>query len=224
MSEAKRILVVDDEPNVRLMMRTALESSGYAISEAEDGERALSELRTRAFDMVLLDLRMPLLDGIAALRRIREEGLAVPVVMITAHGSVPDAVEAMKLGAIDLVEKPIAPTALREIVAEVMARHQVSRSEEHVGFIGKEVRFEEVLSRAKRAMNQLRTEEAEAFLRRAIELDESSAEARTLLGVLFASEGRVYAAAEQFRAALKADPDYEAAKHNLQHLEARYSS
>ena len=94
----KCILIVDDEPNVRLMLRTALESAGYRVVEAADGLAALTRLRDAACDLVLLDLRMPKLDGIATLHRLRERGDATPVVMLTAHGSIPDAVDRDEAG------------------------------------------------------------------------------------------------------------------------------
>ena len=109
MTGAARILIVDDEPNVRLVFRTALEAVGYAVDEVADGGAALDRLRESPADLVLLDLQMPRLDGMATLARLREAGDDVPVVIITAHGSVPDAVAAMKLGAIDFLAKPLTP-------------------------------------------------------------------------------------------------------------------
>ena len=107
------ILIVDDEPNVRLVFRTTLESSGYKTSSAEDGETALMWLENTHFDLVLLDLQMPVMDGMEVLEGLREAGKDVPVVIVTAHGSVPNAVQAMKLGAIDFLSKPLSPDRLR---------------------------------------------------------------------------------------------------------------
>ena len=92
MSDAKHILIVDDEPNVRLVFRTALESAGYETSTAGDGEAALEVLERAPADLVLLDLQMPGLYGMEVLRRLRDAGNEVPVIFVTAHGSVPDAV------------------------------------------------------------------------------------------------------------------------------------
>src|SRR3954470_9520448 len=98
-----RILIVDDEPNVRLVFHTTLEASGYTVTEAEDGEKALVWSGNTPFDLVLLDLKMPNIDGMEVLESLRETGNDVPVVIITAHGNVPHAVHAMKLGAIDFL-------------------------------------------------------------------------------------------------------------------------
>ncbi len=118
-----RVLIVDDEPNVRLVLGTALSSVGYEVVEAEDGAKAIETLSSSGprFDLVLLDLQMPKVDGMEVLSRLREVGNTVPVVILTAHGSIPEAVTAMKLGAIDFLTKPITPEALRRVVAEVIA-------------------------------------------------------------------------------------------------------
>jgi DNA-binding response OmpR family regulator len=123
MSTAARILIVEDEPNVRLVFRTTLESNAYMLSTAEDGETALRWLEHSPYDLVLLDLQMPGLGGMEVLKRLRGTGHGVPVVIVTAHGSIPDAVQAMKLGAVDFLTKPVTPGALRAVVTEVLGRH-----------------------------------------------------------------------------------------------------
>ena len=99
-SQLNRILIVDDEPNVRLVFRTALESVGYTVAEAEDGASALEYLAGSPADRRLArspDAGHWRYGG--APRRLRDSGNDVPVVIVTAHGSIPDAVQAMKLGA-----------------------------------------------------------------------------------------------------------------------------
>ncbi|QDV39181.1 response regulator [Tautonia plasticadhaerens] len=228
MQRGARILIVDDEPNVRLMFRTTLAAGRYDVAEAADGEEALGLLHaSRPFDLVLLDLRMPLVDGMETLRRMRDEGLLVPVIVVTAHGSVPDAVEALKLGAIDFLQKPIRPEELRGVVAEVVARHgsalEPAGGRPPTTSTIEGYRFGEALARAKQAMNRLRRAEAELFLRRALELESLSAEAHTLLGVLLMAKDEPHAAREEFMLALESDPGFEAARHNLKHLQARFS-
>ena len=120
MNASKCVLIVDDEPNVRLMLRTTLETAGYRVLEAADGLAALAQLRQTSCDLILMDLRMPEVDGMWALYRLRERGDTTPVVVLTAHGSIPDAVTAMKLGACDFLAKPVTPDALRAVVAAVI--------------------------------------------------------------------------------------------------------
>jgi DNA-binding NtrC family response regulator len=188
MDQKKRILIVDDEPNVRLMLATALQSVGYGVVEAEDGEKALEQLNAggASFDLALLDLQMPRMDGMELVSRLRDAGSAVPVVILTAHGSIPEAVAAMKLGAIDFLTKPITPDALRRVVAEVIARHdssppQSSPAEPTLKLAdrSKQVAFD--LERAKRALNRCQFIEAEKILREILDHDPTSAEGTLLL-------------------------------------------
>jgi DNA-binding NtrC family response regulator len=117
-----RILIVDDEPSIRLGFRVALEVAGYEVAEAADGAAALEQLRNDPADLALLDLWMPLLDGMGTLRCLRDEGIDVPVVVVTAHGSIPLACQAMKLGAVEVLPKPVEPAALRQTVFEALVR------------------------------------------------------------------------------------------------------
>ncbi len=229
MSDAKRILIVDDEPNVRLVFRTALESTGREIAAAEDGEAALTLLAATRVDLVLLDLQMPRLGGMEVLERLRASGDSVPVIIVTAHGSVPDAVAAIKLGAIDFLAKPLTPDALRRAVAEVLDREPArSPAPPAAGRstgqpVTAEGRFVAHLRDAKRAINRRTFDEAEVFLREAIGLDPRSAEAHNLMGVLHESRSEHDASYASYRAALKADRGYEPARHNMQRYYERFT-
>lgn len=179
----KCILIVDDEPNVRLMLRTTLESSGYRVAEAVDGLAALEQLgaETGAFALIVLDLRMPRLDGMETLRRIRERRDPTPVVMLTAHGSVPDAVTAMKLGAIDFLAKPVTPGQLRAVVAEVIARNaEIPAAAPASAASSSRPLFAFELARARRAINRGNLVEAESLLREVLDNDPGAQEARAL--------------------------------------------
>jgi DNA-binding response OmpR family regulator len=229
MNRSEHILIVDDEPNVRLVFRTALESSGYRISSAEDGEKALLWLESAPIDLVLLDLQMPGMNGMDVLEALREAGNDVPVIIVTAHGNVPHAVQAMKLGAIDFMAKPLSPDALRAVVAEVLARHApLARPEpgsrravpEPVTTLSQ---FLANLAQAKRALNHRWFDEAEVYLKQAIALDGDSAEAHNLMGVLHESRNEHDASYREYKAALKADRHYDPAKHNMQRYYERFT-
>ena len=116
-----KILIVDDERNVRLMYRSALETIGYDVFEAESAEKATEEFAQQRFDLAIVDLRLPGRSGLDLLHEMAEQKSSTPAVMITAHGDVPNAVEAMKLGAIDFLQKPVLPDQLRQIVKEILA-------------------------------------------------------------------------------------------------------
>jgi two-component system, NtrC family, nitrogen regulation response regulator NtrX len=115
------ILVVDDEPGIRELMREILEEEGYEVRMAENGSAARAALEDRIPDLVLLDIWMPDVDGVTLLKEWKTQGrLTMPVVMMSGHGTVHTAVEATRLGAFDYLEKPIAYKQLLETVKKAM--------------------------------------------------------------------------------------------------------
>src|SRR5213080_3261674 len=102
------ILIVDDEPGIRQTLKGVLEDEGYKASVAESGEACIETLRKRPFDVVLLDVWLPGMDGLETLEKIRETGNAPEVIMISGHGTIETAVRATKLGAYDFLEKPLS--------------------------------------------------------------------------------------------------------------------
>jgi len=103
-----RILVVDDEAEIRRSVRMILEYEGYDVQEASNGPEALALIEREAPDLVFLDIKMPGVDGLEVLQKIRQLNESLPVVIISGHGTVSTAVEATKLGAFDFIEKPLA--------------------------------------------------------------------------------------------------------------------
>jgi len=103
---AHKILVVDDEKNMRELLCDLLEMEGFKAEPAADGESALTMARKKAPDLMVLDLRLPGIQGMEVLRTLKEEGAGFPVVIITAHGDINTAVEALKSGAADFIVKP----------------------------------------------------------------------------------------------------------------------
>lgn len=104
----KKILLIEDEEPIRRVLIRILEEENkdYLISECEDGKFGLAALKKENFDLVLCDIKMPKMDGIEVLQRARDEGIHVPFIMLTGHGNVTTAVEAMKSGAHDFISKP----------------------------------------------------------------------------------------------------------------------
>ena len=113
-----RILVVDDEPDVRDSLRRALQLEGYDVELAGDGQEALERLESDGIDAVVLDVSMPRLDGLEACRRLRQDGNALPVLMLTARDEVTDRVAGLDAGADDYLSKPFA---LEELLARLRA-------------------------------------------------------------------------------------------------------
>jgi two-component system response regulator AtoC len=118
-----RILIAEDQQDLRELLAMSLRDRGYAVTEAADGEEALTLLRSEPHELVLSDLRMPRMDGMSLLRETRKLKVTPAFIMITAHGSIPDAVEAMHHGAFDFVEKGCDPEELEMKVAQALGTH-----------------------------------------------------------------------------------------------------
>lgn len=131
MTAPGRILVVDDEPGIRSFLAECLELDGHTVLQAADGQKALAVLAKESVQVVLSDHRMPGMDGSELLRRIRAEQPEIEVIMVTAHGTVDTAVEAMKLGAFDYLQKPLSgPAEVRMLVARALERHRLRALQE----------------------------------------------------------------------------------------------
>ena len=132
---AKRILLVDDEPLIVKGLKYSLEQDGYQTDSAADGEEALNKFFNEPFDLILLDVMLPKLDGIEVCQRIREKS-DVPIIMLTAKGDEVDKILGLELGADDYITKPFS---VRELIARVKAllRRAAPQNEEegilHVG-------------------------------------------------------------------------------------------
>jgi DNA-binding NtrC family response regulator len=117
-----RILVADDEPSFRELLADILEGAGHEVVEVRDGVEALAALEQGSFNLVLTDQRMPRMDGLELVRRSRLLAAPPPVAVITAYGTIPDAVEAVRLGAADYLTKPLpSPAALLAVVERLLA-------------------------------------------------------------------------------------------------------
>jgi two-component system, OmpR family, alkaline phosphatase synthesis response regulator PhoP len=115
----KRLLLVEDEPGLVLTLRDRLTREGYAFESCADGESGLERAAREAFDLVLLDVMLPRLNGFDVLRELRKRGVETPVIMLTAKGQVVDKVVGLKLGADDYVTKPFE---MVELLARIEAK------------------------------------------------------------------------------------------------------
>jgi DNA-binding NtrC family response regulator len=125
----KRLLVADDEKNIRATLATTFKLEGYRVETAENGKQALELVEGGGIDAIVLDLQMPELDGLETIAELRRRGHEQPVIFLTAHGSVERAVEAVRLGAFDFIEKP--PHADKMLVAVRNALRQSALEEEN---------------------------------------------------------------------------------------------
>jgi two-component system NtrC family response regulator/two-component system response regulator HydG len=144
-----RVLVVDDEANARTALRDILRDEGYEVAEAGDGEQALQEAEAFAPAVILADLRMPKLDGLDLLGRLRERGSTAKIVVMTAHGSVSTAVRAMKLGADDYLTKPLDADELLVVLGKVLDRRALEREAENLRErAGERASFDRIVGRS----------------------------------------------------------------------------
>jgi len=125
-----RVLIVDDDPASRRLVEVRLRPLGCDVATAGNGEQALAAIRKDLPDLMLLDLQMPKMGGIEVLRSLRNEGINLPTIVITAHGSIETAVEAMKEGAYDFITKPLDAAHFDIVVRKALEREALKREVE----------------------------------------------------------------------------------------------
>jgi len=125
------VLIVDDELNIRRVLAAMLKREGYEVSTAADGEQALAALHRAPVHVVVTDLVMPRLGGLELLQRVGADFPDVPVIVITAHGTVDSAVQALKAGAFDYITKPFEQAELSKVIAKATRAHEIERQNVH---------------------------------------------------------------------------------------------
>lgn len=208
MTTSKRILIVDDDLSICLTLSLALNDLGYELETAHSGESALAAIEQGNFGIVLLDIWMPGIDGMEALRRIKIIAPQIRVVMMTAHGGIESAVAAMKLGAVDFIQKPFTPPEIRNLVEAVIQREALDDS------MAKD--YDSCIELAKKCITDHRFEAADAHLRKAVSIDPSRAKAFNLLGAVLEIQGaHPSEALRNYHAALALDGSYAPARRNI---------
>jgi DNA-binding NtrC family response regulator len=150
LESARTVLIADDETNLRKVLAALLRREGFSVLTASDGEEALALMERARVDLLITDLRMPKLDGMGLLRRLQDEHKNIPTVVLTAHGTVDLAVEAMKLGAFDFMTKPFDKDELRMVINKAAATAELSHREPHhapggrYGLIGESTSLQDV--------------------------------------------------------------------------------
>src|SRR6266849_5656023 len=121
------LLLVEDKAELRAMLRTALERAGYSVDEAPDGNSAVSKIRARRYLLILTDFKLPGRSGIEVLRESKQADPTIPVILVTAFGSVEEAVTAMKDGAFDFIQKPVDLDHLKILVQRAAQQQELLR-------------------------------------------------------------------------------------------------
>ncbi len=118
-NKIKKVLVVDDTKNIRMILTKCLELEGYEVMTAGDGKQALEMFLEHSFDLAFLDIKLPEIRGTEVLKRIRERGIKTPVIIITAYATVKNAVDCTNLGAVAYVQKPFSADKIRSVLKEL---------------------------------------------------------------------------------------------------------
>lgn len=132
----KRVLVADDEKNMRWALKKALLNDGFIIDEAENGQDALNKFDANIYDLIILDIKMPEMNGIEVLKEIRNKDKDIPVIVITAYGTISSAIEAIKLGAADYIQKPFDIDELKHVIKKSL---ELTNLKEEVKFLREEL-------------------------------------------------------------------------------------
>lgn len=201
------VLIVDDEKNIRMTLVQALETLDLETDTAVNGEEALQKLGGTEFTLVLLDLKMPGMDGMEMLRRLRQTRKDIKVIIITAYGSVESAVEAMKLGAVDFLQKPFSPQDVRDLISQVLDRDKIDEK--------KASDYSSLTELGKRHIVDGRYAAARGLFENAVSLDTTKPDAYNLLGAVTEIMGDTLQAQKYYRAALAIDPSYQPSLKNL---------
>lgn len=215
----KKILITDDEKNIRTTLNYCLSAEGFEVEVAADGQEALNMIleKKKNYDLILLDIKMPDIDGMEVLRKLRSTGNKTNIIMMTAYGTIKEAVEAMKLNAIDFINKPFTPEQIRTMVKKVFSREELEEE--------KLESYEDYIEYAKLNIIGRNFEKGENLLKIAIGKSINSPEAHNLLGVIAECKGKIGEAQKQYRAALALDSSYEPATSNLERItEMDYSN
>jgi len=175
----KKALVVDDTKSIRLLLTTCLETMGYEVLGAINGEEALKLFKSIDFDIAFIDIKMPEISGTEVLRRIRSLGNQVPVVIMTAFGTVKNAVECTKLDAVAYLQKPFTADKIRSVLNEI---NNLSKNA---------TEMETYLSTSKEYLELGRINEAYAILKNALSINPSCGECYKLIGKVHELEGKL---------------------------------
>ncbi|MGM0379303.1 MAG: response regulator [Bacillota bacterium] len=205
---SEKVLIVDDEKNIRMTLKQCLSNKDYDITLAINGEEALKKIKNDSFDLIFLDIKMPGLNGMEVLEKIRNFDQTINVIMMTAYGTIERAVEAMKLGAVDFIPKPFTPQEIRDIAQKVLDRVSLEKSDLN--------NSKNLIEYAKKCIIEKNYNEAKEYLKKAIAEDTQKPEPHNLLGVISEYNGDILTAQKYYRAALALDPTYKPADKNLE--------
>jgi FixJ family two-component response regulator len=203
-----RILVVDDERNIRNNLTMVLESAGYKVDASGDGEDALTKCKTQHYDIAFVDIQMPKMGGLELLRYLHTLRPRMAIIILTAYGTTGRAVEAMKLGAVDFLEKPFDPKNIQLLCEEIFQRQKTGAS----------VSLEHLLRMAELARERKAYIEARVYLKTAMMREVTRPEPYYWLGHISEIEGDKRKAMQYYSLALDASETFQPARDALMRI------
>lgn len=209
-----KILIIDDAKNIRLLTTKVLTTDNYMVDSADNGYDGIELFKTESYDLVLLDIRMPNLSGTEVLKRIKEINESIPVVIITAYPTVKNAVDCLKLGAVDYLRKPFTADKIKELVNQILLRKSLTPATANS--------YEASIEYAKKCINEKNFDEAVEFLKKSISLDTSKGEPFNIMGNILELKGNIDAASRYYNIAHLLDPTNEGILQNLKRIQDRH--
>jgi two-component system OmpR family response regulator len=173
-----RVLVVDDAKNIRILLKTCLEIEGYQVETASNGNQALELIKSSQFDLIFLDIKLPEFSGTEVLRKMRDQDILTPVIIMTAFATVKNAVECTKLGAVAYLQKPFTAEKIRNTLIEIDTGSKMNS-----------LPFETYLNSGRTLMNEGNFPEAFRLLKQALALNPACGEVYALIAHVYEGQG-----------------------------------
>jgi DNA-binding response OmpR family regulator len=207
----KNILIIDDKKNIRTMVKKCLDLEGYTVDTADNGYDGIKLYSENKYDLVMLDIRMPELSGTEVLKIMKSINSNIPVIIITAFATVKNAVECIKLGAIDYLRKPFTPERIREIVTKILNRRELKESD-----LGD---YSSLLEYSKKCINEGNFDVAINCLKKTIDVNVKDGEPFHILGVIYEMKEDYSNAYKYYNIAYQLEPNSESIKENIKRVE-----
>jgi DNA-binding NtrC family response regulator len=206
----KKILIIDDVKNIKMMISKVLEADGYDVDLADNGVDGIRLFQENNYDLVLLDIRMPGMSGTEVLRVLKELKENILVVIITAYPTVKNAVECIKQGAVDYLRKPFTADKIRQFVRQIIDRKGMSNENLNT--------YESCIEYAKKCINEKNFDEAVKFLKKAITYSIDNSEAFNLMGNISELKNELTSACKYYNIALQLEPYNEGILENIKRI------
>lgn len=205
-----KVLIIDDTKNIRLMITKALTSKGYEITSADNGNEGIYQFKNNKYDLVFLDIRMPGMSGTEVLKLLKEIDENATVIIITAFPTVKNAVDCIKLGAVDYLRKPFTAEKLSQIAEQVIVRKSLTSVNTNS--------YDSSIEYAKKCINQRNFDEAISYLKKAISISIDDSEPFKIMGNVYELKGNTEAAIKYYKVGLQVEPHNKEIMENLNRM------